>query len=445
VVGFTIVLGNKQYNINAEQSQILGLFLSSYELALTKKRQLEKTVETLRKTERHLRKAKNEAENAKKKIEQASRSKDEFLSTVSHEIRTPMSGLRGTIELIKNTGLSEEQTKYIDIINACTKSLDRIVNDILDISKIESGSLTLQNSPFNLREAIYEVMELNRNSAIDKDIRFCFTFDDQLDEYVKGDSVRLAQIINNLVNNSVKFTEKGSITLSVKSPENGPANRYLFSIADTGIGMEPEHIHKIFDRFSQVKQPSNSAIQGTGLGLAISKQLVELMGGSLGVTSEPGKGTTFYFSLELEQSSEAEVEKFSSASNAEVKDAAKGISILLAEDNVVNQMVAVKNLEVLGCSVTAVPNGQEALEKLEKDNFNMVLMDCVMPVMNGYEAAKKIRNHHDPKVSSIPIIATSASTNETTIKDSILAGMNDCIPKPFTSEQLLELINKYIK
>ncbi|MFI4911678.1 MAG: response regulator [Sedimentisphaeraceae bacterium JB056] len=445
-VGFTMVMGGKQYNINAEQSQILGLFLSSYELALTKKRQLEKNLETLRKTERNLRKAKEEAEDAQIKMQQASRSKDEFLSTVSHEIRTPMSGLRGTIELIKKTGLSSEQTRYIDIMNACTKSLDRIVNDILDISKIESGSLTLEKVPMNLREVIYEVVELNKNSATEKDISFCFFFDEKLREHVRSDDVRLTQIINNLVNNAVKFTEKGTISVSVKAdPAGKNMNIYHFCVSDTGIGMEPEHINKIFDRFAQIGKATSNSTQGTGLGLAISKQLVELMGGNLQVVSEPGKGTRFFFTLNLEHSNEVELSDFNTTPTLDVKNAAKGIKILLAEDNQVNQMVATKNLEILGCEVSLAANGQEALEKIEKDRFNMVLMDCVMPIMDGYEATRRIRNHHDPIVSSIPIIATSASTTENTIKDCIKAGMNDCIPKPFTGEQLLTFIKKYIQ
>ena len=374
----------------------------------------------------------------------ANRAKSEFLANMSHEIRTPMNGVLGMAELLQNTDLSHKQRRYTKVIQESGELLLSIINDILDFSKIEAGKLELESIPFDLRDLIRDVARMLSSSASAKGLELNIIIPDEARLNLKGDPTRIRQVLTNLVANGIKFTEKGKIVIrAAKIKENDQQITLKIAVEDTGIGIDPEVQQQLFKPFSQADGSTTRKYGGTGLGLAISSELVSHMGGVLECDSEPGKGSHFFFTLQLELVSEAESKKYLSGpvgKNNPVTDNTKhlDIHILVAEDNVTNQEVVSGMLKRIVSRVSLVSNGQEAVDLLSKMTCDLILMDCQMPIMDGYQATSVIRQKEEKEGlgKHIPIIALTANALEGDRDKCILTGMDDYISKPFNQDDI---------
>jgi signal transduction histidine kinase/ActR/RegA family two-component response regulator len=375
-----------------------------------------------------LRRARAEAEQHALAAESAARAKAQFLAMMSHEIRTPMNGILGVADLLRTKAPDKEQKRLLDILASSGESLLRIINDILDFSKMEADRLELHERPFELRALAEELEHLLAWPARSKGVAFSIEVDPALPAGVAGDRQRLSQILLNLGTNAVKFTDRGSIRLALRAaPASERSVRVEFSVSDTGIGMDSRQLSQLFTPFTQFAGVQTHRGGGTGLGLVIARKLVNLMGGDISVFSEPGRGSTFSFSIELPVSTLA-----SSNTTTGVK-ALRSLSVLVAEDNAVNQTVVTAMLKSLGHRGTLAVNGREALELLTREDFDLVLMDCNMPEMNGIEATRRLRGGdsgaRDPR---IPVIALTANAMDGDKDACLAAGMDDFLAKPVT-------------
>jgi signal transduction histidine kinase len=395
-----------------------------------------------------LKRINEELVKAKKAAEAAAEAKSIFLANMSHEIRTPMNGIIGMVDILKKTPLTPEQKEYVQIIESSGENLLTIINDILDYSKIEAGRIELEKIPINLREEINNVVKILQIQADRKNLSLIVEIDDDVPQFLIGDPVRLKQIIINLVNNAIKFTEKGNIRIVVEKQQiNGTKAHLLFKVIDTGIGISEEGKKRLFKSFSQVDRSTTRKFGGTGLGLAICKNLSEMMGGEIGVESEVGVGSTFWFTVVLEISDKETYQKSNKSEKIDnIKEKIKvKLNILLAEDNTINQKVALVNLNNLGHNTDVANNGKEAVEMFLKKNYDLIFMDIQMPEMDGIEATKKIREiekKHNA-IRKIPIIAMTANTMEGDKEKYLQAGMNDYVSKPFKQKELVAIFNKY--
>jgi K+-sensing histidine kinase KdpD len=378
---------------------------------------------------------------AKDKAEEMSQAKGEFLANMSHEIRTPMNGVIGTLQLLSDTKLGAVQREYVDTAHKSAHSLLTILNDILDLSKIEAGKLNIELIPFDLREIVSELITLHSMTAEEKVIQLYADIDEQLPQVLIGDPTRVRQILANLISNALKFTEKGHVVvkISVVSSDDQYADIRM-EVEDTGVGIREEIKDKLFNEFTQADGSTTRKYGGTGLGLAIVKQLVEMMHGHFGVESVPGEGSTFWFRLKLGISAEQTV-KQSLDQEMALKGKLSG-HVLLVEDNQINQMVAQKMLEKIGIRSTLAADGQEALDMLDQNEFDAVLMDCQMPVMDGFEATRQIRQQGE--LLGLPIIAMTANVMEGDREKCIEAGMNDYIGKPVVEAELKKILARWI-
>ena len=396
-----------------------------------------------------------EAENAikaKEYAEAASRAKSEFLANMSHEIRTPLNGIIGFSDLLKNTELEAIQKNYMSTINESAHSLMAIINDILDFSKIESGKLELYVKKYDLSELIQQVIELVKFDSNIKKIDLQLIIGSNVPKYVWTDSVRLKQILINLLGNAIKFTERGSVTLSIANIQsiNSNETKIRFSVKDTGIGIKKDYQKEIFNAFSQGDNSTTRRFGGTGLGLSISNQLLSLMDSKLILESEYGVGSDFYFDVILKTSNEItteEIENIDVIVNHRTKldYGQENYKVLIVEDNKINMLLAktlIKQIIPNG-TVFEAKNGQEAVEKFEVLNPDLILMDVQMPIMNGYEATQEIRKTQ--KGQHIPIIALTAGTVIGEKEKCLEVGMNDYASKPIIKEALETLISKWIK
>jgi CheY-like chemotaxis protein len=381
---------------------------------------------------------------ARKKAEEAAQSKQLFMSTMSHEIRTPLNEVIGITNLLLQAKPREDQMDYIKALKFSGNHLLTLVNDVLDYNKMESGKIIFEQTQFNLSDFLEEIMRSYSFRSKAKNLEFDIQKANDLPNEVIGDPIRLNQILSNLLSNALKFTIHGSIKVIVKElSRSSGISRIEFMVTDTGIGIEKDKHSVIFDSFTQASTDTTRHFGGTGLGLAICKKLVELQGGTITIESEPNKGSTFRFALTF-----GITEKGVHAQSPEISESFSGLEgkrILVAEDNKINFFVANKFLMGWGIKVTHAENGKIALSILEKESFDLILMDLHMPVMDGIEATRIIRNSNNIKLKDIPIVAlTAAIMSESHDKIEDLK-INDYVLKPFKPHDLFERIRKHIR
>ena len=356
-----------------------------------------------------------------------------------------MNGVLGTLQLLQQSDLSHSQEEYVSIAYNSGEALLTLLNDILDFSKIEAGKLELESIPFNLKTLIKELTVLLEKKAEERKVALNMEVDAELPLFIKGDSVRIRQILINLMTNAIKFTEKGKVTIYVKVLEQQTNSvRLRLEIVDTGIGIGEEAQRKLFNSFTQADGSTTRKYGGTGLGLTIVRQLVTMMRGRLGVDSEQGKGACFWVEMGFEIAEEDISQKHQET--VSVKDVELKAYVLLVEDNPVNQIVASKMLEKMGLTYVVVNNGDEAINKLkEPHDFDIVLMDCQMPVMDGYDATEALREYEsEAELKHLPVIAMTANVMEGDEEKCLAAGMDDYVAKPIKLQALKEALARWL-
>jgi len=381
---------------------------------------------------------------ARKRAEEAALSKQQFMSTMSHEIRTPLNEVIGITNLLHQGDPREDQMEFIKTLRFSANHLMTLVNDILDYNKMEAGKIVFEKTEFDLTSMIEDIKRSYTHRAEEKGISFTVEKADDLPSSLIGDPIRLNQILSNLLSNAMKFTIEGTVVLKVMVKEKSKGKAHLeFSVSDTGIGIPADKTEEVFESYTQASPDTTRKFGGTGLGLAICKRLVDLQGGKISLSSSLGTGSVFKFSLEYLLP--AEDIKSADQASADNMKALKGKRVLVAEDNKINFFVANKFLESWGVIVTHVENGSQALDEVNKNEYDLILMDLHMPVMDGIEATRIIRQSSDPKISQIPIVAlTAAVMSENTDKIENLA-INDYVLKPFKPKDLYDRILKHTR
>ncbi len=394
--------------------------------------------------------AEQEMRQAKEAAEAANETKSSFLTNMSHELRTPLSGVVGVTELLRRTTLDATQREYVGIIRTSSELLLELINDLLTFARIEAGKLELHPHDFNLNYLINDALAMLRLQAVEKGLQFDSCIEPGVPAYLIGDSTRLSQIIINLASNAIKFTDSGSVRVKVRLlSENANSATLRFSVKDTGIGIPADRTEAIFAPFTQVDGSTSRKYGGTGLGLSICQQLAELMGSRISVRSIEGVGSTFCFEVEFPKQTAVEQQSQGNEpecgnETAAVPDRNRG-RILLAEDHATNRRVIKMMIASLGYQVDGVANGLLAVSALETTDYDLVLMDCQMPEMDGYEASAMIRNPQSGVLNhSIPIVALTANALEEARQKCLAAGMNDFLTKPVLVSQLENILETWI-
>ncbi len=378
---------------------------------------------------------------AKEMAEAGTLAKNEFIASVSHEFRTPMNGILGLAEILRNTGLTVEQSELLSGISTSAENLLVVLNDVLDFAAIEAGRMELEFHPFMLDRVLSDIEMMTRMKAGEKSLDFGIRIDPMVPIAITGDSKRLRQILLNLVSNALKFTEKGRIDIIATVVTITPTNVVLkFEVADTGVGIPEQSLGSLFKVFSRVRQDQTKTVAGTGLGLSICKKLTDMLGGTIGVRSKPGEGSVFWFTLPFSLSRPVN-EKIREQAQVAI-ELFNGKSVLVAEDNVINQRIVVYQLKRMGFEIEMASDGLEAWNKYKEREFDLIILDIQMPEMDGYEVAREIRNLEADTGAHSLIIALTANAMKGDRERYLEAGMDGYISKPFTFETLFKTISQ---
>ncbi len=379
---------------------------------------------------------------ARLQADNANEAKSQFLATMSHEIRTPINGVVGITELLLETELTTTQRKYAQAARKSTDALLTIINDVLDISRIEAGKLALDRLAFDIRALVEETIDLMSASAHKKGLSLSYVVAAEVPAHLSGDPARLRQILTNLVGNAVKFTHEGAIEVRVGVDTSKPGRPSLrFEVSDTGIGIALEAQSQVFERFTQADGSTTRKYGGSGLGLAIVIELVRLMGGEIGVISEQGTGSTFWFTVQLDEIAQRAAP---TAPTPVVTNRTYGAHVLVAEDNPINQMVVQASLTKLGCRFDVVTTGVEAHHAAVSGAYDLIFMDCHMPELDGYEATRRIRASEQPLGRRTPILALTAGALKEDRDKCLAAGMDEHLSKPLTRMALTSALDRWV-
>ncbi len=439
--GLDIVFAGNKYRINSSRLQILELLLSTYALAVEKNRELQRTIRELRQTQQELIEARDAAELA-------NRHKSEFLANMSHEIRTPLNAIVGIADtILLSSNISVEHRGLLETLKSSAFLLLAMLNQLLDLSKVESGKMELDNIEFDPSILMIEIEALIKACAISKGLELTFNIDTSLPKVVIGDYEKIRQVLINLISNATKFTDKGyvRVNLTVSDLKDDEVT-LLFSVADSGIGIEESKSAHIFDPFVQADGSTTRRYGGTGLGLSICRGFAELMGGQLWVDSEVGKGSVFYFKVPLKVKTPHESRPLADRITSPQMAASKGLSILVVDDNDLNLMIAKRILDKKGHHVSIAKNGKEALEKIMNNQYDLLFMDVNMPDMDGLETTKRIRQYErEAGIGRTPVVAMTAYAMDEDRQRCLASGMDDYLSKPIDIKAIEKTLSRFAR
>jgi signal transduction histidine kinase/ActR/RegA family two-component response regulator len=438
-----IAQGDYSLPLKVVSNDEIGVLADNFEkMRMTVKEYTGNLESEVEKRTTELRHAMDNLSTMKDHAETATRAKSEFLSNMSHEIRTPMNAVVGFGDLLKQTKLDNVQKDYVETICSSGELLLSLINDILDISKIESQKTTLEDIDFDLKSLANNIIKILRRKALDKKIDLNIVYPEKVPRYFKGDPTRIGQIFLNLLSNAIKFTHEGSVTVTVREINAPDAEKTALemSIKDTGIGISKENHRVIFDAFAQVDASITRKYGGTGLGLTITRALVQMMGGTIRVESEEGKGSEFIVGLAFKKAAPPLSESSRVIDTEGNKTDTRGASVLVVEDNPLNQKLMAILLKQLGCLADMAGNGAEAVDMAEKKKYDVIFMDLQMPVMDGYRATELIRERTN---RATPIIALTAKVFQEDQEKCMACGMNDFLTKPVETRTLKEMILRW--